>query len=113
MADTFTWAPTVANASGNATLRTRTAQFGDGYAQKAADGINGRSSTFSLQFIGDAAKITAILAFLDAHAGATSFLWTPPLREQSLFTCEAYTEPTKDGNVYTMTATFNQSFAIS
>lgn len=113
MADVFTWVPTVANLSGDTTLRTRTAQFGDGYAQKAADGINNRSTTYSLQFIGDAEKIAAIAAFLDAHAGATSFLWTPPLRAQALFTCEAYTEPTKDGGVYTMTATFDQSFAIS
>lgn len=113
MADTFTWVPTVANFSGDTTLRTRTAQFGDGYAQKAADGINNRSTSYSLQFISDADTVAAILAFLDAHAGATSFLWTPPLRAQELFTCEKYSEPTKDGNVYTLAATFDQSFAIS
>jgi len=111
MADLFTWAPTVANLSGDTTLRTRTAQFGDGYAQKAADGLNNRSATYSLQFIGDETKISAILSFLDAHAGATPFLWTPPLRPQLQFTCETYTEPTKDGSVYTITATFIQSFA--
>ncbi|WP_234775011.1 phage tail protein [Paraburkholderia tropica] len=112
MADVFTWAPTVDSFSGDTTLRTRTAQFGDGYAQKAADGINNRSTSFSLKFAGDASKLTAIYAFLDARGGATSFLWTPPLREQLLFTCEKYTEPVKDGNVYTMTATFDQSFAL-
>lgn len=113
MADVFTWSPTVANFSGDTTLRTRSAQFGDGYQQKAADGINNRSTSYSLQFVGDETKIAAILAFLDAHAGATSFLWTPPLRAQLLFTCDTYTEPTKDGDMYTITATFDQSFAIS
>lgn len=91
MADVFIWAPAVDNYSGDTALRTRTAQFGDGYGQKVADGINNRSTSFSLKFIGDAAKIAAILAFLDAHAGATSFLLTPPLRAQALFTCEKYT----------------------
>lgn len=110
MADVFAWDPTVSNFSGDTALKTRSAQFGDGYQQKAADGLNNRSTSYSLQFIGDEVKITAILAFLDAHAGATSFLWTPPLRAQLLFTCEAYTEPTKDGDVYTITATFKQSF---
>jgi phage-related protein len=111
MADVFAWSPTVANMSGDATLRVRKAQFGDGYAQRVSDGLNNRLSSFNLQFIGDAAKISAILAFLDAHAGATSFYWTPPLRMQLLFTCEKYTEPTKDGDVYTITATFDQTFA--
>lgn len=111
MADIFTWVPTVAQASGTATLKVRKAEFGDGYTQRAADGLNNRSSTFSLQFVGDADKITAILAFLDAHAGATAFLWTPPLRDQLMFVCETYSEPTKDGGTYTITAQFEQTFA--
>ncbi|MDR8400116.1 phage tail protein [Paraburkholderia sp. USG1] len=111
MADTFTWAPAVSNLSGSAALRVRKAQFGDGYAQKIADGINNRASSYNLTFIGDAPTITAILAFLDAHAGATAFNWTPLLRPQALFTCEKYSEPTKDGNTYTITATFDQTFA--
>lgn len=111
MADTFIWSPTVAGSSGSTTQRVRKAQFGDGYAQRVADGINSKSSSFNLQFIGDAATIGAILTFLDAHAGATAFYWTPLLRAQALFTCEKYSEPTKDGNAYTITATFDQTFA--
>ncbi|CAE6879930.1 phage tail protein [Paraburkholderia domus] len=111
MTDTFIWVPTVAGLSGDATLRVRKAQFGDGYAQRVADGLNNRSSSYQLQFIGAADKLAAILAFLDAHAGAAAFYWTPLLRPQSLFTCEKYTEPTKDGDVYTMTAQFDQTFA--
>lgn len=111
MTDTFNWVPTVAGLSGDATLKVRKVTFGDGYTQRAADGINNRSSSYQLTFMGDAAKIAAILAFLDAHVGATAFYWTPLLRPQSLFTCEKYTEPTKDGDVYTMTAQFDQTFA--
>jgi len=107
---TFTWAPTVAGSSGDATLLVNKAQFGDGYAQRSPDGLNNRSSSYSLTFVGDAAKISAIMAFLDARAGGEAFYWTPLLRAQSLFTCEKYTEPTKDGDVYTMTAQFDQTF---
>jgi phage-related protein len=110
MTQTFTWVPAVSGLSGDTTLAVRKAQFGDGYAQRAADGLNNRSSSYSLTFIGDAAKISAIFAFLDARAGAEAFYWTPLLRQQSLFTCEKYTEPTKDGDVYTITATFDQTF---
>ncbi|MDR5736128.1 phage tail protein [Caballeronia sp. LZ025] len=112
MADTFTWAPTVSNSSGSTTLKVRKAQFGDGYAQRVADGLNSAASTFSLQFVGDATKISAILAFLRAHAGAAAFYWTPLLwAAPALFTCESFSEPTRDGDVYTITATFDQTFA--
>jgi phage-related protein len=112
MADTFTWVPTVANTSGTDTATVRKAQFGGGYTQRAADGLSNVAASFDLQFIGDAAKITAIRAFLIAHGGATSFLWTPPLEAAPLlFTCATWSRPSKDGGVYTMTATFEQTFA--
>lgn len=111
MTDTFIWSPTVQGFGGDTTLRARKAQFGDGYAQRVADGLNNRQSTYYLRFVGKADKIAAILEFLDAHAGATSFYWTPLLRPQGLFVCEKYTEPTKDGDVYTMTAQFEETFA--
>ncbi|RQR78364.1 MULTISPECIES: phage tail protein [unclassified Burkholderia] len=111
MTDTFNWSPTVQGFGGDTTLHVRKAEFGDGYTQRAADGLNNRSSTYNLRFVGSAAKITAILAFLDAHAGAISFLWAPPLREQGRFVCEKYSEPVKDGKSYTITAQFEQTFA--
>ncbi|AFQ50450.1 phage tail protein [Burkholderia cepacia] len=111
MIDTFNWSPTVQGFGGDTTLRVRKAEFGDGYTQRAADGLNNRVSTYTLRFVGSAAKITEIFAFLDARAGAISFFWSPPLRPQARFVCEKYTEPTKDGRVYTITAQFEQTFA--
>lgn len=110
MTDTFSWSPRT-TASGDTTFTVRKAKFGDGYEQRAADGLNNRRSSYQLTFVGDAAKITAILAFLDAHAGAKSFYWTPSLRSPSLFTCEKYSEPVKDGDAFTIAATFDQTFA--
>ncbi|WP_018435358.1 phage tail protein [Paraburkholderia atlantica] len=112
MADTFTWSPTVAGTSGTDTASVRAGKFGDGYEQRSADGINNIVASFDLQFIGDASKISAIRAFLKERAGATSFYWTPPLEASPLlFYCATWSRPAKDGDVYTMTATFTQTFA--
>ncbi|MDN7419517.1 phage tail protein [Burkholderia dolosa] len=111
MTDTFIWSPTVQGFGGDTTLRVRKAEFGDGYTQRAADGLNNRQSTYNVRFVGKADKIAAIVAFLDAHAGAVSFYWTPPLRQQARFVCEKYTEPVKDGDVYSITAQFEQTFS--
>ncbi|MBM2769927.1 phage tail protein [Burkholderia anthina] len=111
MTDTFNWSPTVEGFGGDATLKVAKASFGDGYTQRSADGLNNRKSTYNLRFVGNADKISAILAFLDGHAGAASFFWTPPLRSQGRFVCEKYTEPVKNGHFYTITAQFEQTFA--
>ncbi len=111
MTDTFNWSPTVEGFGGDTTLRVRKAPFGDGYTQRAADGLNNRVPSYSLRFVGKAEKISAILEFLDKHAGAVSFFWTPPLRPQARFVCEKYTEPVRSGRVYTITAQFEQTFA--
>lgn len=112
MVDVFDWNSTVDGYGGETALRTRKAQFGDGYAQRVADGLNNRASTYTLRFANDGPVIAAILAFLDSHGGATAFYWTPPLRQPALFVCEKYTDPTKDGDVYAMTAQFEETFSL-
>ncbi|WP_087686812.1 phage tail protein [Pandoraea sp. PE-S2R-1] len=110
MTDTFLWSPRT-NASGDITFAVRKGVFGDGYEQRARDGLNNKKSTYQLTFVGGEQKISAILAFLDAHAGSKSFFWTPALRPQALFVCEKYSGPVKDGDTYTISATFDQTFA--
>jgi phage-related protein len=51
MTDTFTWIPT-GTPAGVTTLRTRTAQFGDGYCQQVQDGINNSTDLWPLTFVG-------------------------------------------------------------
>jgi phage-related protein len=41
MTDTFTYTPQI-DPTGTTTLRVRKAQFGDGYMQTVADGINAK-----------------------------------------------------------------------
>jgi phage-related protein len=76
--ETFSWCPKVASQV-DTSFRTRKAQFGDGYAQVAGDGINPVTPQWSVSFTGDEAYIQAIKNFLNRHAGWKSFIWKPPL----------------------------------
>jgi len=44
MTETFTWSPRV-DPEGTSTFRVLRAQFGDGYAQEAGDGIHNETMT--------------------------------------------------------------------
>lgn len=95
---------------GTAAYRVRKAQFGDGYQQTVADGINNKVQSWPLQFTGKAAKIAPIRDFLDARQGYQSFLWTPPLGAQGYYKCAGHTlKPLGAGN-FELTATFEQVF---
>lgn len=108
--ETFTWRP-LAGAQGDVILRTLSARFGDGYQQDAADGINNKVQSWPLRFVGDADFIEAIQDFLDRHAGAKSFYWTPPLGVQGRYKVKQYSPAAQAGLVYALTATFEQAFA--
>ena len=109
MTTTFTWVP-LREPVGTVSMRTRKAQFGDGYTQTAADGINNKSQTWPLQFRGTSAKIAAIRDFLDARQGYQSFFWTPPLGAQGYYKCATYTLKPLGAGKYELAATFEQAF---
>jgi phage-related protein len=105
----FKWSPKL-GATGSVKFRVLKAQFGDGYAQTAPDGINNRSSSWPLSFTGIEAKIRPIKDFLDRQAGAKSFLWTPPLGVPGYFKVVEYQCVSQGGRVFTLTATFEETF---
>lgn len=109
MTETFIWCPFI-EPTGTGTLRTKKAQFGDGYKQVAADGLNNESESWPLTFRGKEAYIREILAFLRARKGSESFYWTPPLGEQTYWTCDTYGTTPLGGGMFTLTATFEQYF---
>jgi phage-related protein len=110
MTDTFTWR-SIGTPAGQVSFRVRKAQFGDGYSQEVADGINNKVQSWPLQFVGTKAELAPIVAFLDDHAGYAGFFWTPPLGVQGLYKVTAYTPTPLSGDLYTLTATFEQKFA--
>lgn len=107
---TFTYDP-VENPVGTKTYRTLKAQFGDGYTQMAADGINNVYDSWALTFAGGSSDITPIQTFLDALQGYLPFYWTAPLGTQQLYRClTGLTLTPSSGGNYVYSATFEQAF---
>lgn len=109
MAERFIWRAT-GQPSGTTTFRRLTAQFGDGYRQVAGDGINNKVQSWPLTFAGSKKEMGALVAFLDKHAGIRSFLWKPPLGDEGLYEAVTHSINPVGGDVYTVSATFQQVF---
>lgn len=86
MAAVFSYTPST-NFRKNNKARVLTAQFGDGYSQRMADGINIHNNEWQISFVNQSnATADAIELFLSTAgtltdytaAGNTYFLWTPP-----------------------------------
>lgn len=107
---TFTWG-CLSGPTGTKTYRVLTAQFGDGYKQVAADGINNVSQTWPLSFKSKTLQdIVDIRNFLDEKQGFKAFYWTPPLGVQGVYRCPSIGIMAEVGDDYTITATFEESF---
>lgn len=113
MPEVFTW-PVRAEPTGNISLRTLTTNFGDGYSQDAADGINPVMQSWNVQFRGPTnpgrcvpgVSIAAVEGFLIARGGYESFWWTPPQGVRGLYLCKAWSKAKDGPRVATLTATF-------
>lgn len=76
--DRFTFDPTYSTA-GIYEVRTNRVTFGDGYEQRAEDGINAARLSYDMRFNSiTQAKAAALTAFLRAHGSTVAFIWTPP-----------------------------------
>jgi phage-related protein len=109
MLETFNWAPD-SRPSARFQHQVRSAKFGDGYEQVAADGINSETQSWQLSFTGSKERTREILDFLRARKGYQSFYWTPPFAEKMLFRCTEYAPAELGGGQWSISATFNQSF---
>ncbi|AOJ66465.1 phage tail protein [Burkholderia ubonensis] len=107
----FTWAPLL-GVSGTTKFDVLVAQFGDGYSQRAPNGINNAADVWSLTFRNDDAVIDAIHAFLKSTRGAQRFEWTPPRRAKGMFVCDpqGITRQIEGAGISTLTATFQEVF---
>ncbi|WP_236233208.1 phage tail protein [Pseudomonas tohonis] len=107
--ETFTWCPQT-QASGTSTLKTRRAQFADNYAQVSGDGLNGKSQSWDLTFIGKRDEMRVLADFLDRHQGYKSFAWEPPLGDLGLYRAGEYQVVPLSGRNFSITVTFEQAF---
>jgi phage-related protein len=107
---TFTWVPDY-GAKLAMKPRVRTVQFGDGYMQRSADGINTNPRTGALSFSNRTdAEANAIIAFLDARGGVEAFDYTPPGGSAGKYICQEYDRAQVSYDVATVTASFKQVF---
>ncbi len=98
--------------------RVAATRFGDGYEQRAPDGLNPITQTWQVVHRAiDIAVAEAIVAFLRARlsapAGLEAFEWWPPRQAAALrFTCREWTMNIDDEtDTATVTATFVQEHA--
>ncbi|MDH2051137.1 phage tail protein [Achromobacter marplatensis] len=104
--ETFNWNYRK-NPRGQITHRTLKAQFGDGYAQEAEDGINSRVESWPLEFFGREDEVRPIKEFLDRHKGWKRFYWTPPLSARGTFkTTGEYQVVPLGGGWFTLSVVF-------
>ncbi|OEF60155.1 hypothetical protein A1OW_20950 [Enterovibrio norvegicus] len=75
--DKFGWSP-LQPMGVEATPRVTSVAFGDGYEQRAPNGINNLLKKYSVKFKGDHEDMQALVAFLEDKGGVAAFLFTPP-----------------------------------
>ena len=92
------------------------AQFGDGYEQRLADGINTLEETFQVSFnTRTKEEIDDIVAFFENKAGVTAFTYTIPDSNNSGETaikvvCSTWNKTRAYGDYYSATATFKRVY---
>ena len=63
----------------NSNFRMKIAQFGEGYSQRAPDGLNNKIDSWSITYSKlSAADITTVYAFIETIKSGEYFLFTPP-----------------------------------
>jgi len=111
MTATFTWTPDFGGKM-DRQPRLRVAQFGEGYQQRAQDGLNADLRKYTLTFGKRAtAEATAILSFLETQGGVLSFYYThiaPTDNVQRIYVCKSWGCADAGYGVSDITATFEQ-----
>ena len=105
----FTWNPD-ANVGPDHEPRIREAKFGDGYSQRAQDGLNADMETLPLSFTGRVkSEIVAIDAFLQNKGAVTSFTFVSPLDGVTKsYICKKWSPRVNSSPVASLTCVFSQ-----
>ena len=92
--------------------RVLSIQYGDGYMQRTADGLNADLPTWNVQFTQLPATAAAIMAFLITQAGVTAFQWqSPEDASPQLYICRDYKQKAETYGKYVVTCTFERVVA--
>ncbi len=90
------------------------AEFEGGYRQRAKPGPNSVRRSLSLDWPGmPPAEASALLAFLEARAGAEAFNYTPPGEASAtLWTCASWSDVWAGRNARSVSAQFVEEFDL-
>lgn len=110
--ETFSWR-TQGTPEGSFKLTVKKAQFGDGYTQIAAEGLNPETQSWPLTFIGTESELKPLLAFVRRHR-TKACLWVPPYGELGLWRVEADSIKVAPvgGKAMSVSFTFTQAFSV-
>jgi phage-related protein len=113
MANTFSFVPSWSSALGEEP-RVKSNKFGDGYEQRAADGINTIAQNWDLVFEVLSSVADSIIAFLRNEGGVTYFLWTPPGAGavQGKYVCRKWTRSIGEFDHEVVRGVFEQVFDL-
>jgi len=86
------------------------AKFGDGYSQRAANGLNAVLEVWNVQAtpLKNASEANAFEAFLRAQGGVIAFQWTTPFNLTALFICKDWQRTPLAAGISSITATFEE-----
>lgn len=108
--------PSVSGIAEEVAPRVLGADFGDGYTQRAGDGLNAIARTVQLTWPAMTfANANAIEAFFEARRGYEAFLWTNPITPgvERKWTAPKWNKATVGStDLATITATFKQEFDL-
>jgi phage-related protein len=107
---TFTYTPDF-GINFEVTPTVRVSQFGDGYEQRQASGLNSQRKNWDLKFsLRSDTEAGVIEAFLVARGAVESFDWTDINGVSGKYVCMSWQRTKERFNLNTITCKFNQVF---
>ncbi|MCC7413313.1 MAG: phage tail protein [Gammaproteobacteria bacterium] len=98
--------------SGSRTPRVVSMKFGDGYEQRAADGLHADLAQRRLTFrYRDDTEADAIEQFFADHGGHTAFDWTPPGGAPGQYVCRSWSRRQEYAGLSTIDCEFEEVVA--
>jgi len=102
------------DSSSSRDYRTIETKYGNGYGQRAADGLNSVKDTWSVTWANlNATEYTTVLTAFDTVKGVDYLTWTAPGDSTSKkFICRKITKRAFAGALYTISAELEQVFDL-
>jgi phage-related protein len=103
--------PDICPSRAQKTINPRTLQsdFGDGYTQRAQDGLNNRLRVYQVAWERyPLADIVTLETFLESQEGYIAFDWTPPNGTAGKWIARTWTRSDRTYNIATLTSRFEE-----